>query len=1613
VNGGTPLDKLSEFKILLQAAQQKVTSSAQEWKAFLRFAAQIYKYDFTSALMIYTQRPDATALAPIETWNRVGRRVNTGAHGIPTIIKDGHRLTLKFLFDVSDTNGEEKTLPVNWQLKNEYQETVLIDLEERYNIHTQEQSFEARLAKIIDTYIEHNIQDYYNEMIENCNINDSIFSNLEASTKNEDVWTFDDAKEVIKNLLTDNVTYMIFDRVLDTGSIADSVNFMDGAILQEPMVLKCIGNASINFSCALLRQIESSVKQIEHELQKQQRGLKHGISGRERPVISGIGDSRTAGRGTVDEIRNEIHEISGRGTSGEVLSSDDRSGTDGGLPSGGTGSERVRGRADQAASEKATGAEDGQPYGIDSVQQLAVQDSRGNDVGGCGVPEEIIIEKQDELFTEKGSVGFRLLPTDEENPNYTSFISEFDFLNSYLFPALKNDTIFSNRTEIYHAYTNDPTAHEAINYLKDLFPAQKSITLQINDSHACVWYDSKKIHFAIALPDGDYSRTVNWPTCEKYIRQLIDDGNYIEDMPPRNPQQLSLGSFVSASSEIEQSQHHAEPTSQSSTTENGPIIESELEPAEKSGTSSAFFIEPTQQINYHYPNTEEFSGGQKTHYKANVEAIRLLKSIESEQRLATSQEQPVLAKYVGWGGIPQGFDKNNVNWQTEFTQLKELLSDDEYIAARASTLTAFYTPPAVISAVHTALNNFGFTGGNVLEPSCGTGRFFGYIPENLSRSCKLYGVELDSVTGRIARQLNQSADIQVKGFEKTTFPDNFFDIAVGNVPFGQFGVPDTRYDKNNFLIHDYFFAKTLDTVRPGGIIAFVTSKGTLDKANPEVRRYIARRAELIGAVRFPNTMMYSEANTKVTSDLIFLQKRDHMVDIEPDWVNLTYLDGGIPVNTYFADHPEMMLGDMVFDEGMYGNAKDTALLPHKGKNWREELIPAINSLHWKISEPKIEVEDNEIANTIPADPNVKNYTYTIKEGKLYYRENAQMILQQNITGMREIRIRGMIKIRDTLRDVIRAQSENHPESEIQKKQAELNVLYDDFTYKYGYLTKSGNKLAFSDDSDYPLLTSLENVDDDENVSKADIFTKRTIRPPVVMTKCDTSVEALPHCLDMKGCVDIGYISGLTEKSEEQVLFDLKSLIYRNPETGQFETADEYLSGNVREKLAFAETATQNDSQYAANVEALKIVQPTDLDASQIDVRLGSPLIDTDDVKQFIVDILKPSAYDASHMKINYIPSQALWKISGIYHAGQLHNILSGKTYGTRRIDAYELIEISLNQKTPTIRDKQPDDSYRMNPLETAAAREKQRVIEHKFEEWVFGDPQRRKRLVWKYNQTYNNTRIRKFDGSYLTFPGMTPEIILDTHQKNAAARILQTGNTLIAHCVGAGKTYTMIAAAMESKRLGLCSKSMMVVPGHLIDQWGADILKLYPGANVLLATKKDFEKNNRQRLISRIATGDYAIIVIAQSSFEKIPISPDRIERLLHKQINDIVSSIELAKEEDGKDWTVKAMERTKKGLEEQLEKLLNQSRKDDLLTFEQLGVDQIFVDEAHYYKNLFVATKMVNVAGIGQQKAQKASDMLMKCRYINELHNWQFPATNFTSKRTTRCPLATRRGIH
>ena len=996
---------------------------------------------------------------------------------------------------------------------------------------------------------------------------------------------------------------------------------------------------------------------------------------------------------------------------------------------------------------------------------------------------------------------------------------------------------------------------------------------------------------------------------------------------------------------------------------------------------------PTSDRNqFKITNDNLGEGSPREKFNNNVEAIRVLKKCEEENRFATPQEQEILSKYVGWGGLPQAFDEKDSSWSNEYSILKNLLDEKEYSQARESTLTAFYTPPVVIRSMYKALENMGLKTGNILEPSCGVGNFIGMLPDSLE-DCKLYGVELDSISGRIARQLYQKSTVAVQGYEDTNLPNSFFDVAVGNVPFGDFKVLDKKYDKHKFLIHDYFFAKTLDKVRPGGVIAFITSKGTLDKENPSVRKYIAQRADLLGAIRLPNNTFKANAGTEVTSDIIFLQKRDSITDIEPDWVYLGENDDGIKMNQYFIDNPEMILGNMEMISTRFGY--DSACISD-GEKLEDKLERAISNIHAEVKEYELD-DIGEEDNSIEADLTVRNFSYTLIDDKIYFRENSRMYPQE-LAMTTENRVKGLIEIRDCVRTLLEYQTEDYPDEDIKREQVKLNQLYDRFTKKYGLINSRGNNSAFSNDSSYYLLCSLEILDENGNLArKADMFTKRTIKPKTEITSVDNANDALIVSLSEKARVDITFMQKLCNMDMDKMLKDLEGEIFNVPEYGEpnhWVTADEYLSGNVREKLKIAEHFAETDERFNVNVKYLKEVQPKDLSASEISVRLGSTWIPPEDIKVFIEYLLNPSNYACQNINVHYNEATSEWWIEGKNY--DKYNIKATNTYGTGRASAYKIIEDSLNLKDTRIYDYYEDENGKrvaeLNKKETAIAQAKQEQIKLAFEEWIWKDPERRERLTKFYNERFNSIRPREYDGSHISFDGMNPEITLRKHQVNAIARILYGGNTLLAHEVGAGKTFEMVAAAMESKRLGLCNKSLFVVPNHIVEQFGQEFLQLYPSANVLVTTKKDFETANRKKFCSRIATGDYDAIIISHSQFEKIPMSVERQVTIIQKQIEDITLGIQDLKNNNGERFSIKQMEKTKKGLETRLAKLNDTSRKDDVVTFEELGVDRIFVDEAHYYKNLFLYTKMRNVGGIAQTEAQKSSDLFMKCRYLDEL---------------------------
>ena len=1138
-----------------------------------------------------------------------------------------------------------------------------------------------------------------------------------------------------------------------------------------------------------------------------------------------------------------------------------------------------------------------------------------------------------------------------------------------------------------------PSEWQAEDYLEQVRKA-------VNEKEAAEWLYVEQSRNTVAKPEQPQSEPVS--TADPVIvgtRLTIDGRQFEVDSVDDHTQNVSLrdvtfegrtGFPIFRKESIDYVRTHMEQSdiAQETTapqTDEPPAV---LTPPKKKKQNALAYPLDADGSNYRITDDHIGEGAPLERFQRNLDAIRTLKAVEAENRSATAEEQAVLAQYVGWGGLADFFDEKN----PRYAELKDLLTDAEYTAARESTLTAFYTPPAVIRSIYTALGQMGFTQGNILEPACGIGNFLGMLPESMSGS-KLYGVELDDLSGRIARQLYQRSSIAVQGYEKTAFPDNFFDVAIGNVPFGQFRVPDKRYDRLNFPIHEYFVAKALDQVRPGGVIAVVTSSYTMDKRTASARKYIAQRAELLGAIRLPNNAFKAAAGTEVVSDILFLQKRERMVDIEPEWVHLATDENGIQMNSYFIDHPDMILGEMKMVSGPFGPTPTCE--PFQEQPLEALLAEAAQNIHGEITvydrEEELEGEDH----SIEADPAVRNFSYTLVNGQIYYRENSRMNPVE-VSKTAESRIRGMIELRDCVRLLLEYQTEDYPEEEIKAQQAKLNVLYDAFTRKYGLINSRGNAIAFDQDSSYFLLCSLEVLDEDGGLKrKADLFTKRTIRSRKPIEKVDTAVEALALSIGEKAHVDMDYMGRLTGKDEETLFSDLKGVIFLNPAyTGEndghekYLPADEYLSGNVRQKLAVAQGKAEQDPQYQINADALAQVQPVDLTASEISVRLGATWLDTEYVRQFIFDTLNTPRSARFKMKVHYSGITGEWRIEG--KSTDRGNVKAISTYGTKRINAYEIIETTLNLKDVRIFDYQYDEEGRriavLNKKETAIAQSKQELIKDAFAEWIWKDPDRREAICKTYNILFNSNRPREYDGSHINFSGMNPEITLRKHQVNAIAHILYGGNTLLAHVVGAGKTFEMVAAAMESKRLGLCQKSLFVVPNHLTEQWATEFLQLYPAANILVATRKDFETKNRKKFCGRIATGDYDAIIIGHSQFEKIPMSVERQRAILEQQIDEIMMGISEAKREKAEKFTIKQMEKTKKGLQAKIDKLNDQSRKDDVVTFEELGVDRIFIDESHYFKNLFLYTKMRNVGGIAQTEAQKSSDLFMKCRYLDEI---------------------------
>ena len=1196
----------------------------------------------------------------------------------------------------------------------------------------------------------------------------------------------------------------------------------------------------------------------------------------------------------------------------------------------------------------------------------------------------------------------------DDGEGFTIHTEKDDIWERMAKPELERLEVVLGRETVYFKYHEKIAGAESLEELKELeYEIMEDESSYFHAVSGRVWKDFSQKEHELAVPEQETSgHDVQRLDYQVGDTVTIEGSEYIiENISNREVQllDLNLPFPISRVESKENFERLLVKEAENILTEPPITTESTIYPGDKNGfpydivIEKMHFEEPEQSkpekkaqidksnaVNFRITDDALGAGGAKEKFRRNIEAIRTLEQIERENRTATPEEQEILSQYVGWGGLADAFDESKSAWAGEYRELKSLLSEQEYASARESTLNAHYTSPTIIRSIYQVLGNMGFEKGNILEPAAGIGNFFGMLPEGMKDS-RLYGVELDGITGRIAKQLYPKADIKISGFEKTDFPNDFFDVAVGNVPFGQYKVADKPYDRHNFLIHDYFFAKALDKVRPGGVVAFVTSKGTMDKKSPEVRKYLAQRAELLGAVRLPNTAFKENAGTEVTSDILFLKKRDRVMDIEPDWVHLSEDENGIAMNSYFAEHPEMIVGKMEMVSGPYG--MESTCSPDTTRPFAEQLAEAVSRIEGEIEETEIdELADDLAEQTIPADPDVKNYSYALVNDKVYYRENSIMKPVDMKDSMLE-RIKGMVAIRDCTQELINVQLEEYPDSVIKDKQAELNRLYDGFTKKYGLINSQTNKRAFNQDSSYCLLCSLEKTDEEGKFKgKADMFTRRTIKKAEAVTSVDTPTEALAVSLSEKAKVDLDYMADLLMDDKDymdgeaygkmlgKITEELAGVIFKNPVTDKWETADEYLSGNVRDKLETAKVYAQNHPEFSVNVQALTQVQPKELDASEIEVRIGATWVKPEYLEDFMRDVFETPQhlFDKKVMGIQFSDVTGQWNVKG--KNADNGNTLVNMTYGTSRRNAYQILEDSLNLKDSRVYDTIVEDGKEkrvLNKKETTLAAQKQDTIREAFKDWIFREPERRQDLVAKYNKLFNSTRPREYDGAHLKFPGMTPDIILKPHQKNAVAHVLYGDNTLLAHCVGAGKTFEMTAAAMESRRLGLCQKSLFVVPNHLTEQWASDFLRLYPGANILAATKKDFEPANRKKFCSRIATGDYDAVIIGHSQFEKIPLSMERQQAMIERQISEIELAIQQAKEDNGERYTIKQMEKTKKSLLTRLEKLNDTSRKDNVVTFEQLGVDRLFVDESHNYKNLFLYTKMRNVAGIAQTEAQ------------------------------------------
>ena len=1453
-----------------------LTTRRGAWRQYLNTAARVYKYSFSDQLLIYGQRPDATACAELPLWNeKMGRWVNRGAHGIALIDTSRRRPRLRYVFDVSDTHlsrdGSGRTLRL-WTIRPDQHEVVSKELERMYpNAGIAGMDFTEKIIKICELAVKNELA-YYLEELERVKAG-SLLEELDS--QNLAMW--------LRLPLEASVGYTVLTRCgIDAGLYYDDVDFEKVYDFSTAATLSVLGNATSNISRTLLLELGKLARSLTRQRQP-----------RRKPSVP-------ARRPTPPERK--------------------------------------------PASAPAP-----------TAQPKTEPETEAGQVSVSGVLETKALESSMQAVPEATSPAEAGTPTESETPEAPEVSTQVAPEPAHHIPL--GSTVYIGAKE-----------YELLAY------GDESVTL----------YDPDCPLFHEVMPRAEFEVKLSENPMNGHL--FIADGN-------------TSGAIEQASApeqaEAEATSEQAEPEA-AQEPEQAPTIQLAPPPAVRRHSKvSTTVLHPEipaeQRHDYRIHDDTLGVGTPGEKFNRNVKAIRLLKKLEAEDRFATPEEQEVLAQYVGWGGLADCFDERH----SKYAELKSLLTEDEYAAARASTLNAHYTTPVVIRAIYDTLSNMGFQSGNILEPSCGVGNFFGCLPEAMADS-KLYGVELDSLTGRIAQQLYQKASITVQGYENVSFPKDFFDAAVGNVPFGNYQVNDKAYNRLGFSIHNYFFAKALDQVSPGGIVAFVTSRYTMDAKDTTVRTYLAQRAELLGAIRLPNDAFKANAGTEVVTDIIILQKRNHIDLSEPAWVQLGESVNGFAINRYFADHPEMVLGVQTSESTQYGK-QDFTVAPIEGADLGEQLAGAIQNIHGVYTgAPPADVEDAEADDSIPADPAVRNYSYTVVDGKVYYRENSCMT-PVRVSGTAEGRIKGLIGLRDCVRTLIEYQTEDYLNEDIEAEQRKLNARYDAFVRQYGRITARTNNAAFRADSSYFLLSSLEVLDDEGKfVRKADMFSKRTIKRHVTVTHVDTASEALALSLGERAKADMAYMTELTGKTEEEIYTDLKGVIFLNPlyageESNQakYLPADEYLSGNVRQKLAVAKRSAElYPGNYAANVQALEAVQPVDLTAAEISVRLGATWLPIDVVEQFMYELMQTPRYMRSNICVHYSTYTGEWQVEG--KSRDKSSVNANSTYGTGRVNGYKILEETLNLRAVRVFDYIEDEHGNkvpvLNKKETAIAQGKQELIKQEFQNWIWKDQRRRDRLCKLYNERFNSIRPREYNGSHLNFIGINPAITLRPHQVNAIAHILYGGNTLLAHVVGAGKTYEMVAAGMESKRLGLCQKSLYVVPNHLTEQWATEFLQLYPAANILVATRKDFETKNRKRFCGRIATGDYDAIIIGHSQFEKIPMSVERQRYILEQQKDEILNGLQELKANHGERFSIKQLERSRKSVEAKLEKLNDQSRKDDVVTFEELGVDRLFVDEAHYYKNLAAFSKMRNVGGISQTEAQKSSDLYMKCRYLDEL---------------------------